>query len=293
MTMPDRTRKLGRRHAKNNPALKLSVILAPVPAHPKVADHLTGVADWGLWANDRFGTCGPVSFFNYLKLVTSYLTGLEAQPTLEDVFGLYRMCNPEFDPETGRGDNGVDMQTMLELAKEHDILGNGKMIAFARVDLSNIDEVRAAIAIFGGVLLGVSMTTAQDAQTDANPPLWDYVRRSPTWGGHAVLAGMYDSDIEPQHSDIEIITWAQRVGTTHAFQVHQLDEAWVVILREHLDNPGFQAGVDVAALKSAYEAITGESFPVPLPVPPESPEDCFQRFLAWLPEAWAEFRRRL
>lgn len=293
MTMPDRTRKLGRRHAKEAPALRLSAILAPVPVHPKAADHLTGIADWGLWANDRFGTCGPVSFFNYLKMITYFLTGIEAQPTLDDVFALYRLCNPDFEPSTGRGDNGVDMQTMLELAKAHDVLGNGKMVAFARVDLSNLDEVRAAISIFGGVLLGVGLTVAQDAQTDANPPLWDYVRRSPTWGGHAVLAGMYDSDTEPGHSDIEIITWATRVATTHAFQSHQLDEAWVVILKEHLEHPDFQKGIDAAALKAAYEALTGDDFPVPLPLPPASPDDCFQQFLAWLPRAWAEFWGRL
>jgi hypothetical protein len=290
---PPRSRQLGRRHPKNAPALRLASFLTKVPEHPLSADHLSRIADWGLWANDRFGTCGPVSFFNYLKMVTCHLTGVEAQPTIEDVFGLYSLCNPGFDPKTGQGDDGVDMQTMLELAKSHDVLGNGKMIAFARVDLTNLDELRAAISIFGGVLLGVGLTVAQDAQTDANPPLWDYVRRSPVWGGHAVLAGMYDSETAPGRSDIEVITWAIRVATTDAFQDHQLDEAWVVILKEHLDHPDFQRGIDTAALQSAYAALTGETFPVPLPVPPESPEDCFQRFLAWLPGAWAEFRGRL
>lgn len=301
MTMPERSgggraersRKLGRRHAKDAPALRVASFLADVPEHPERVDHLTGIADWGLWSNDRFGTCGPVSFFNYLKMVTSFLTGIEAQPSLEDVFGLYRLCNPDFDPRTGEGDNGVDMQTMLELARDHDVLGNGKMVAFARVDLTNLDEVRAAISIFGGVLLGVGLTVAQDSQTDANPPLWDYVRRSPAWGGHAVLAGMYDSETEPHRSDIEVITWATRVGTTDTFQDHQLDEAWVVILREHLDHPDFQKGIDVVALENAYTALTGESFPVPLPVPPESADELFQRFTAWLPSAWAEFRGRL
>lgn len=290
MTTPNR-RALGRRSAKNAPALRLSAFLTEAPVHPDRADHLTGIASWGLWGNDRFGTCGPVSFYNYLKMITYFLTGVEAQPTIEDVYRLYTLCNPDFDPETGTGDGGVDMQTMLELAKSRDVLGNGKMVAFARVDLTSPDEVRAAISIFGGVLLGVTLDTAQDGQTDSG--LWDYVRRSPVWGGHAVLAGMYDSDIEDHHSDIEVITWAQRIGMTNTFEVHQIDEAWVVILKEHIDHPGFQKGIDVVALEDAYTALTGEDFPVPLPRPPETPEDCFQRFLAWLPSAWAEFRGRL
>jgi hypothetical protein len=284
-------RALGRRSAKNAPALRLSAFLAPVPVHPAQADHLTGIADWGLWGNDHLGTCGPVSFFNYLKLITYFLTGVEAQPTIEEIYGLYRLCNPDFDPRTGAGDNGVDMQTMLELAKANDVLGNGKLVAFARVDLTNLDEVRAAISIFGGVLLGVTLDTAQDGQTDSG--LWDYVRRSPVWGGHAVLAGMYDSDVADHHSDIEIITWARRIGTSAAFQNHQLDEAWVVILKEHLDHPEFQKGIDLAGLASAYQAITGDAFPVPLPVPEPTQDELFTRFLAWLPSAWDEFRRRL
>lgn len=283
-------RALGRKAAKNAPALRLSAFLTEVPVHPERVDHLTGIADWGLWANDRFGTCGPVSFFNYLKMITYFITGVEAQPTIEDVFGLYTLCNPDFDPKTGAGDGGVDMQTMLELARKHDVLGNGKMIAFARVDLTNLDEVHAAISIFGGVLLGVTLDTAQDAQTDSG--LWDYVRRSPVWGGHAVLAGMYDSDMEPHHSDIEIITWAQRIGTTNTFQVHQLDEAWVIVLREHLDHPEFQKGIDAAAMAAAYETITGDPFPVPLPVPDRAPEGALGRFLAWLSTLWANIRRR-
>jgi hypothetical protein len=61
------------------------------------------------------------------------------------------------------------------------------------------------------------------------------------------------------------------MGTTDAFMKHQLGECWVVVFPEHLQNPGFLAGVDVAKLAADYQALTGRPFPVqptPAPTPP-------------------------
>ena len=62
----------------------------------------------------------------------------------------------EFDPATKTGDNGDDMQTMLESLLSGGI-GNGqgtriKPIAFAKVDVTSDDELSAAASIFGGAL---------------------------------------------------------------------------------------------------------------------------------------------
>jgi hypothetical protein len=63
------------------------------------------------------------------------------------------------------------MQTLLELALEYGI-GGKKPLAFAKVDAGNLDELHAAVEIFGGVLLGVDLETAQQSQTDNGR--WDY-----------------------------------------------------------------------------------------------------------------------
>lgn len=269
-------RMLGRRPPKNAPALRLADILTgKVPEHPAAADHFAKVSDWGLWGNDQYGVCGPVSFYNLRKLVTAYATGQEAQPTQDDVFALYKLVNPDFDPTTGAGDNGVDMQTMLELALKNEVCGPGVMLGFAKVDVSNLDEVRAATSIFGGVLDGLNLETAQQTQTDAG--LWDY-SPSAEWGGHATLGGRYTVVAGNAKQDRRgDVTWAQVVDCTDAFEQHQLEECWVVIFREHLDHPAFQQGVDKAKMAAAYKALTGRDFPVPVdppqpqPTPPPGP----------------------
>lgn len=286
------SRALGRRPPKNAPALLLGRSLTDVvPAHPNTADHLALVTDFGLYGNDQYGDCGPVSVANYIKLVTKYLTGHEVSVSQADVFDLYRRSgNPDFDPNTDADDNGVDMQTMLEALAKGGIGGGHKPVAFAKVDHTDLDEVRAAIAIFGGVLFGVDLDTAQQIQTDRGGP-WDY-QRTPEWGGHAVVAGKYTSSSTA--ADVSVVTWGEVIGTTDLFLKHQLSECWVVVFDEHLGDPGFLAGVDVAQLAADYQALTGRSFPAqptptPTPVPPSpgpvvAPEDLrlADAFHAWL-----------
>lgn len=263
-------RRLGRTTPpKKAPSIRLAEILKAVPEHPAQDDNLKNVRDWGMYGNDRYGDCGPVSVANSLKLATMMATGNEYSVSLDDVFDLYqRSGNSHFDPATGEGDNGVDMQTMLEALLKGGIAGR-KPVAFASVDVSNIDEVRAAIAYFGVVLFGVNLETAQQAQTDDG--LWDYSSVSGEWGGHAVAAGTYTSSTAPHTSDISVVTWAEVVGCSETFLQNQLDEAWVVVWPEHLAHPNFLAGVDVEKLAAVYAAITGKTMPIPTPGPGPSP----------------------
>ena len=284
-------RKLGRGPPKHAPALHLGRYLTGVvPPHPTTVDHFANVTDWGLYGNDQYGDCGPVSVANQRKLITRYLTGTEQSVSQNDVFDLYRRSgNPNFDPTTDADDNGVDMQTMCEALLAGGI-GGTKALAFAQVDVHNLDEVRAAMAIFGSVLLGVTLDTAQQTQTDAG--LWDY-RPSSTWGGHAILAGRYTSSATG--ADVAVITWAEIVGMTDRFWSHQVEEAWIVIWPEHLGSTAFQQGIDLATLAQDYTALTGGPFPVvtppapvptPVPTPTPTPVSDADRALATAMRTW-------
>lgn len=263
-------RRLGRRpHDPARQLLKLGPTLTGiVPQHPVAADHASMVSDWGLYQNDRFGVCGPTAVANYTKLVTKALGDGEVSPSQEDVFALYRLCNPDFDPATGAGDNGVDMATMLDFLVKVGI-GGKKALAYAAVDTSNLDEVRAAISLFGGVLFGLDLEVAQQTQTDNG--LWDY-QPSNQWGGHATLGVLYTSDARAGHEDFGNITWAELIGFTDQFAVHQAPQAFVVIYPEHLGSKTFQQGVNVAQLGASYTALTGRPFPGGIPGPSPTPE---------------------
>jgi hypothetical protein len=229
-----------------------------VPSHPTTVNNMASVADWGMYGNDKFGTCGPASVGNFVKYLTKDLTGTEVSPSVNDAYDLYRRSgNPTFNSSTGSGDNGVSMAVMLGALTSGGI-GGMKSLAYAKVDNTNLNAIRAAIAIFGGLLLGINMQTAQQNQTNANPPLWNY-SQSAVWGGHAVVAGKYTS--QTSGADIGVVSWAKSVGTTDSFWTHQVQEAWAVILPAHLGTTQFITGIDTATLNADYLALTGNPGP--------------------------------
>ena len=248
------------------PRLRLADFLRAIPPHPTTLDYLPGIT-YGLYTNDKYGICGPTYLANNRRLITAKLTGTMKAPTQADVDDLYRRSgNPRFDPtipadDPRQDDNGVNMQQMLEAAMSGG-LGGVKPLGFASVDVSNLDELAAAISYVGGLGYGVMLQQAQQAQTSRG--FWDY-SRSAQWGGHAILAGGYGPKGDA------LITWAKEIVATNAFLTHQLSEAWVVIWPEHLTDHGFMTGVDMQAFAAAYTAMTGKPFPAVIPPPPPPP----------------------
>lgn len=258
--------KLGKQAPSNRRALMLKDILTGVvPVVPASADHLKQELQWELGQNNRFGTCGPTSVANLRRLILTSFNLSTPVPTTQDVFDLYkRSGNPNFNPDLGESDpnqqdNGVDMQTMLEALLAGGI-GGVKPVAFAKIAADDTDTLEKAVAIFGGVLLGLSLDRAQMNQT-----LWDHVPGGAPWGGHAVLAGKYAKS--GTNDQIDIITWATDQPVTRNFIQNQEDEAWVVIWPEMLENEFFLQGVDIKALAGAYRALTGNDLPLAVPAP--------------------------
>lgn len=271
----------GRKPAKNAPALKLGPLLTGVvPAHPTVQDNLALLhGGWRMLGNDLAGDCVSVTWANFRRLMTAVLAGREVYPTLDQVWALYKTQNPNFDPNgdpnvNGPGspaDGGMDIQTVLEYLVKVGGPDGVKALAFAKVDHTNVDEVKAAISIFGAVWVGCTVTSANENEFGHGEP-WDYVSSSPTQGGHSIITGGFTSN---SGGDEEFITWAAETSFTDAFWSHQVDEAWVVIWPEHAGTAAFQQGIDTAALEQAYLDITGKTLvltpPAPAPTPTPAP----------------------
>lgn len=248
---------------------------------PASADHLAGVPAFNMGGNNRFGTCGPTSFSNYVAMVYWNILGLQVYSTDDAVFDLYRASgNPQFDPNTDADDNGVDMVVLLNAARDVGIevtytgvvnpavivpgqsavpvagaTEQVKAVCFGALD-NTVESLRISTAVFGGCELAVSLEVAQQAQLASG--VWDY-SPSGSWGGHAIMGAAYTGN--PQGPDEEIITWTKPVGLTDAFVQYQLSQSFAVVLPAHLTHPPFLQGVDVQQLASDYQELTGQSFP--------------------------------
>lgn len=274
MTPQSRSRrhgKYGRRpNDRTRPRIRLSRSLTGVvPGYPVVADYLNRLSAWQMLGNDTYGDCVAVTWANLRRLTTAWLS-TENYPSLSQVMAVYATQNPN------GADNGMDIQTLLEYLVSTGGPDGVKAVGFASVDYTNPAEVKAAIAIFGAVWVGLDVLEANEQEFDARQP-WDYVSGSPDVGGHSVLVGGYGTPgapVSPQlGGDEKFITWAQETSFTDAFWSKQVMECWVVIWPEHLGSAEFQAGVNLQQLSADYTEITGQPFPAPVtPVPgPPSP----------------------
>lgn len=210
--------------------------------------------------------CVAVTWANLRRIMTR-LVGFEAYPELTQVLDLYRTQNPDFPTDDG----GMVIQDCLDHLRKEGGPDGVHAVAFAKVDHTNPDEVKAAIAIFGAVWVGVNVQQANMDQFDRMQP-WDYVDGSPDDGGHSVLVGGYDGD--GQGGDERFITWATETAFTDGYWGRQVEEAWVVVWPEHLGTAQFLQGVDQTALAEAFQSLTGQALPGngDGPVTPPAPE---------------------
>ena len=262
-------RKYGRRPPKGAPALQLGPSLTgQLPTVPAAEDYLARLSQWRMLGNDRYGDCVAVTWSNTRRLVADELSAGTEYPDLNQVLALYETQNPGFPNQ----DDGMDIQTALEHL--HTVGGPDgvKAVCFAKVDHTNMAEVEAAIAIFGSVWTGITVTQANQDEFSAGQA-WTYDPNSPVDGGHSVITGGYGSPAGP---DTRFITWAQETAFTGGFWTHQVEEAWIVVWPEHLGAESFLAGVDLASLAADYTLLTGKEAPFmptpsPTPAPPPAP----------------------
>ena len=259
--------KYGRKAPKNAEALELSRYLTgAVPEHPAAADYLSRLSGWQMLGNDKYGDCVAVTWANIRRLVTAALA-TENYPSQDQVFTVYKTQNPNFPQD----DNGMDIQTLLEYLVKNGGPDGVKAVGFAKVDYTNPDEVKAAIAIFGSVWTGINVQQAQENQFGAGQP-WDWQPGSQMVGGHSIVTGGYGNPRAGQlGGDEDFITWAQETSFTDNFWSNGVEEAWVVIWPEHLGSQEFIAGMDLAAFAADYQEITGQPFPAPVPNPNPDP----------------------
>ena len=182
---------------------------------------------------------------------------------MDEVISIYKTQNPNFPTD----DNGMDIQTLLGYLIKNGGPDGVKPIAFASVDFTNLEEVKAALAIFGGIWLGVNVQNSNMDDFNSGKP-WDYHNGDSIEGSHSILAGGY---LGKSSDDVRFITWAEETGFTDNFWKHLAEESWVVVWPELLGVKQFVQGIDLNQLALDYKSLTGRDLPLPTPTPTPQP----------------------
>lgn len=239
-------------HDDSRPAIKLAEILDKkhlVP--PESADWLSTVPPygWGMLGNDLLGdcTCAGVGHKRIGDVWANQGTLLEV--TTPEVVSFYE--NFGYRPDDPNSDQGAYCQKVLETWCKIGFLGE-KPVAFAKIKVSNLNEVKAAIALFGQIYCGFDVPQSAEDQFNAGET-WTVVPGSPDIGGHCVTLGAYDAD------GPTCVTWARLQKMTWDFFKKYFREAYVTVGPDDY-NPATgrtRDGLDGAALAKAFTAVTG------------------------------------
>jgi TPR repeat protein len=248
------------------PHLKLSGAMRKLAAPPAMSDWQADTIQWPMYANDEIGDCTCAAVGHMVNQLTFYGSGTEVQPTEAHVVAMYSAITG-YNPKKPATDTGAYCQDVLAYWRKTGLEGH-KIVAYAALDVSNLDEIKQAIAAFGTVYIGLSVTDAAENAFDAGK-LWDVKKGSKNLGGHCVPMGAYDSTKKALYG----VTWAAEFGMTEAYWKQNVEEAWVVLDEDGLNKAAayFAGSASFYALGDVFAALTGETNPIPQPSPTPVP----------------------
>src|SRR5690348_5162334 len=136
---------LGWKGPTSKQLINFSQFLTGLIQTPPWANYMHNVRAWCGRTNFRFGTCGPNMVANLLISWFIYALGEQVTVTDDAIYDLYRRAgNPNFDPNTGADDNGVDNGVLMGAM----LLGQAQD-AGLDVTRENGDVQRLTISAFG------------------------------------------------------------------------------------------------------------------------------------------------
>lgn len=236
--------------------LKLSRYFTPLlPPPPLECNWQTRISKWPMLANDRYGDCAIVSHAHQLLMQTTLTDGVAKayQPSLPEVIKAYSAISG-FDPRTGANDNGCVMLDCLKYFRNVGLAGR-KIAGYARVNIHDNQTLMQAIYLFGGVYVGLSLPLAAQQMKLWKAPVAPANRvgiyAPGSWGGHSVGVFGYNAD-----GHFFFPTWSKVQECTLVFKEAYMDEGFVIITQDWLDDKGKSpSGLDINALNADLQSV--------------------------------------
>jgi hypothetical protein len=245
--------KLGRAPRVHDPRdLRLSSYLR----HSRLPGHV----DWGvrvrkfpLLLNDRIGDC-TVAAALHLVQVWCANAGRRFEPTDELALSLYEKISG-YDPHHPDVDRGAADRHVLKWWATSGISGHD-VAGYVAVDPKDHRQVKAAIAWFGGVFVGIGMPlTAKNQHVH-------WVKRTGaqaqprSWGGHTLIYTGYDD------RGVKTVTWGARGTATWGFHDAYCEDVWALVSPDWMTTAGVSpSGLDLAALRRDVDALRAARLP--------------------------------
>lgn len=231
-----------------------SVEVLPPPPQKRAWEYRISDAEWAgtIFGNDVAGDCVLAAILHWIMAATAN-TNQPATFTTQDAFDMYSAITGWDGVPGSPSDQGTAMTDAMAYMVNtgvKDQLGRlHKWLGWASIKL-DLQSLRQAIAIFGGVLVGVQVTQSMMDQFEEGQP-WNAPFTGGVLGGHGIPGFGYGGEGE------DWLTWAMRQFSDLNF-ISQIDEAYCPITQDFIiSSTGLSpSGFNVAGLQAALNALS-------------------------------------
>lgn len=218
--------KLGKHSPKIHPkTLQFSKYLTadavPSPASKVYREYRTPPGAKLMYGNDVCGDCTCAAAANHIILTTVH-SGTIFVPPVQDVLDMYSTLSG-YDQKTQANDNGLAMTDVLEYLRTTGLSGH-KIIAWAKIDQTNLLHRQIACDFFGCTFVGVQLPQSAMNQFSSGQN-WELLSDDGgAIGGHCILRPGYGSLGD------DYVTWAKwDQKASSAWGAAYIDEEYVIV----------------------------------------------------------------
>lgn len=154
-----------------------------------------------------------------------------------------------YDERDPNSDTGAAELDVLNFWRKSGIAGH-LIIAYMAIDIHNVEQIKAAIHLFGGLYIGLAMPDNWEGQLDNGEPwTWRQGDRVQPENGHAVPLVGYDENF------LTCITWGQKQKMSWEWFHGCCDEAYVVLSPDWISGPNSPSALNMAELVADLRAL--------------------------------------
>jgi hypothetical protein len=227
-----------------------SVVNASTAAYPPVWAWERKI-DWEMLGNDSLGLCAEAAVMHQLMGVTTVAhAGSPFIATTAQTISLYSAAtgyNPA-DPST---DQGTDMVQLAQFLMANGAAGHAIPAATA-IDVNNLDQIKLAAYLFGGVQLGIAAPSyiLQVAPGSSWSPNQNIGADSSIAGGHAIYLVGYG------RQGFRVVSWGVEYTFDVEFWNEYVQQAIGLVMPDWIKQSGMSpSGVNLESLISEAQLL--------------------------------------